>query len=75
MTTVPTVGQHLENERCMEPGKPVFKKKKSTSTPTNIHTKTHKDTLTNCSESAQPLAIQLRPPDTHHEGIVPTVVS
>lgn len=42
--------------------------------PTHTLSHTHEDTLTNCSESAQPL-IQPRPPDTHHEGIVPAAVS
>lgn len=54
MTTVPTVGQHLENERGMEPGKPA--QKRVLHPPTHSHT--HEDTLTNCSESAQPLVIQ-----------------
>lgn len=36
MTTIPTVGQHVKNERCMEPGKPVYPP-----TYTLTHMKTH----------------------------------
>lgn len=50
MTTVPTVGQHFENECCMEPGKPVY-----------FTPNTHENTLANCSASGQHLAFRHTP--------------